>query len=197
MPAAIAAPTPVSALVHSSTLVTAGVYLIIRFNKLFDLKLIKLLFLLGCFTIIIARFSAFYETDIKKIIALSTLSQLGLMFTGIGIQQFELAYFHLLTHAYFKAIIFIAVGRIIHLNSRLQDLRLTGINQNNLGPTLSVVRVANLRLIGFPYLSGFYSKDLIIETCLIINLRRCEILLILRSISLTAAYAIRFLILTN
>ena len=196
LPAAMAAPTPVSSLVHSSTLVTAGVYLIIRFNYMLMAPINKYIFLIGCFTITIASLSAFFERDIKKIIALSTLRQLGLIITAIGLNLASLAFFHLLTHAYFKAIIFITVGNLIHLNSSLQDFRLTSVNSSILGPTLSFIIVANLRLIGVPYMGGFYSKDLILDHCLILSLPSWELLVMLISVRLTAIYSFRFLILT-
>ena len=195
LPAAMAAPTPVSSLVHSSTLVTAGVYILIRLRSLLSIPFRKYLFIIGCLTITMARVRAFFETDIKKIIALSTLRQLGLIITAIGLCSPYLAFFHLLTHAFFKAIMFMAVGNLIHINSSLQDLRLTSIKHHILGPTLSFVLVANLRLIGLPYMGGFYSKDLILETRIIKNLSSIELTLIVISVSLTAIYTLRFFIL--
>jgi NADH-ubiquinone oxidoreductase chain 5 len=115
LPAAIAAPTPVSSLVHSSTLVTAGVYLIFRFENLLILLNINTLLLgLGCLTIFIARLRAFFEIDIKKIVALSTLRQLGVIITRLGAGFRILGFFHLLSHAFFKALLFIRAGNLIH-----------------------------------------------------------------------------------
>jgi NADH-ubiquinone oxidoreductase chain 5 len=125
LPAAIAAPTPVSALVHSSTLVTAGVYLLLRFNLLLCNNMFVIL-MLGCITMVMAGVSGLTESDMKKIIALSTLSQLGVMFFSVGLGEVFLRYFHLISHAYFKAIIFICAGAIIHRIGDYQDLRKIG-----------------------------------------------------------------------
>jgi len=113
LPAAIAAPTPVSALVHSSTLVTAGLYMQIRFESSIPARVIKLLFIVGILTIILARLRALTENDIKKIVALSTLSQLGIIEVGVGLGMPKLAFFHLLGHAYFKALLFVGAGNMI------------------------------------------------------------------------------------
>lgn len=127
LPAAMAAPTPVSALVHSSTLVTAGVYLLIRFNYIYNCKEIGLtLLILGCLTILIAGVAAIIEIDMKKVVALSTLSQLGVMFFSLGLDQIFICFFHLISHAYFKAIIFMGAGSIIHRVKDYQDLRKIG-----------------------------------------------------------------------
>lgn len=127
LPAAMAAPTPVSALVHSSTLVTAGVYLLIRFNYLYrGRKSEYVLLVLGCLTILIAGVAAIIEIDIKKVIALSTLSQLGVIFFSLGLDQVFISYFHLISHAYFKAIIFMGAGAIIHSVKDYQDIRKIG-----------------------------------------------------------------------
>lgn len=127
LPAAIAAPTPVSSLVHSSTLVTAGVYIIIRFHSsVISFYLFSpILLFIGRFTCIFARIRAFFENDIKKVIALSTLRQLGVIFITLGINEPNLAFFHLNTHAMFKALLFVAAGRVIHIMGT-QDLRLLG-----------------------------------------------------------------------
>jgi NADH-ubiquinone oxidoreductase chain 5 len=184
--------------VHSSTLVTAGVYLLIRFNWLFRSKLAGLYLLrVGTLTIILAGIAALWETDIKKIIALSTLSQLGLMVTALALNIKELAFFHLLTHAYFKALLFITVGNIIHLRSDYQDLRNLKLWEGSLGPTLSFSLVANFRLIGLPFLSGFYSKDAIMETGLLGTMGVIPGLLLFLAARLTAAYTLRFLFLTS
>lgn len=128
LPAAMAAPTPVSALVHSSTLVTAGVYLLIRINILLvRFEILEILIMLGTFTIFIAGGAAMFEMDIKKIIALSTLSQLGAMVMVLGMGSPTMAYFHLLSHAFFKAMLFICAGIIIHNIKDYQDIRKIGL----------------------------------------------------------------------
>lgn len=168
LPAAIAAPTPVSALVHSSTLVTAGVFLLIRFNYLLiRFKLTRILLMVGIFTIFLAGAAAILEVDIKKIIALSTLSQLGVIMTILGAQEPNLAFFHLLRHAYFKAILFICAGTIIHNIKDFQDIRSMGGVSKNMPITYRILMVANFRLCGLPFLRGFYSKDLILEAIII------------------------------
>merc|ERR1719189_1741455 len=121
----MAAPTPVSALVHSSTLVTAGVYLLLRFNLLLCNNMFVIL-MLGCITMVMAGVSGLTESDMKKIIALSTLSQLGVMFFSVGLGEVFLRYFHLISHAYFKAIIFICAGAIIHRIGDYQDQQAPG-----------------------------------------------------------------------
>lgn len=164
LPAAIAAPTPVSSLVHSSTLVTAGVYLLCRFSPLFpNTVVINLLLPVGVATILLAGARALFESDIKKVVALSTLRQLGLIIRALGVFIPEIALFHLLTHAFFKALLFMTVGNLIHLTDRFQDSRKTGSEPVVAGPTLLFRLVANFSLIGLPYMAGFYSKDLIIE----------------------------------
>nr|AFQ62410.1 NADH dehydrogenase subunit 5 [Meru phyllisae] len=162
LPAAMAAPTPVSALVHSSTLVTAGVYLLIRFNNLL-FNYSYYMVLISCLTMFMAGIGANYEFDLKKIIALSTLSQLGLMMGILYFGMYKLAFFHLLTHALFKALLFMCAGSVIHDLMDNQDIR----NMGNLFiyKPLSCIcfNISNLALCGFPFLAGFYSKDLILE----------------------------------
>ena len=167
LPAAMAAPTPVSALVHSSTLVTAGVYLLIRFNFIFsNLDYTWFMLVVGCFTMIIAGISAIIELDMKKVIALSTLSQLGVIFFRLGMDHQYLAFFHLISHAYFKAIIFIGAGAIIHSVKDYQDIRKIG-TWSRINPVIrAVFLTASLRLCGIPFIRGFYSKDLILEIIL-------------------------------
>jgi len=168
LPAAIAAPTPVSALVHSSTLVTAGVYLLIRINLLIiEINIRYLLLLIGIITILIAGITAIIEIDIKKIIALSTLRQLGIIILTLGIGNPILSYFHLLSHAFFKAILFICAGIVIHNIKDYQDIRKIGLGYRNLNFCISIMLIANISLCGLPFLSGFYSKDLIIEIIII------------------------------
>jgi NADH-ubiquinone oxidoreductase chain 5 len=190
----MAAPTPVSSLVHSSTLVTAGVYLIIRIgSSLFFSKAIFGLLVIGLTTIIIAGMRALFEIDIKKIVALSTLSQLGLIVCAIGMRLPWVAFFHLLTHAYFKALLFISVGNIIHLSGSFQDLRVIRNNPLVAGPTRALIVLANIRLCGTPFIAGFYSKDLIIELGALLINQPGTFLLLLVGAALTVAYTIRFI----
>ena len=193
LPAAIAAPTPVSALVHSSTLVTAGVFLLIRFHP--TLKLIPifttLLLIVATTTTFIAGMSATIECDLKKIIALSTLSQLGIIIFRLGINIPWLAYFHIITHAIFKALLFICVGSIIHFHIHSQDLRWMG-NIHLQKPTIiSSIIIANLALCGFPFSAGFYSKDIIIEAASEFYFCFPLIIISLIRLILTSLYSIR------
>ena len=193
LPAAIAAPTPVSALVHSSTLVTAGVYLLIRFNYVLTISgWREIVIFLGIITMTIAGGSALIELDIKKIIALSTLSQLGVIFFRLGLGQPFLSFFHLISHAYFKAILFIAAGAIIHRVKDYQDLRKIGGYASNLVRIGIVILVRNLSLCGLPFISGFYSKDLILEIFLIKDIRIITFLVAMLATLLTIAYSCRF-----
>nr|YP_010535721.1 NADH dehydrogenase subunit 5 [Ornithodoros tartakovskyi]UYB78672.1 NADH dehydrogenase subunit 5 [Ornithodoros tartakovskyi]UYB78685.1 NADH dehydrogenase subunit 5 [Ornithodoros tartakovskyi] len=164
LPAAMAAPTPVSSLVHSSTLVTAGVYLLIRFEMLFQISYFsKVLMYFSLMTMIMSGVGAIMEMDLKKIIALSTLSQLGLMMLILSMGEPELAFFHLLTHAVFKAMLFLCAGFMIHSSLLNQDIRfMGGFFKTN--PLMGIsFGLANMSLFGIPFLSGFFSKDLILE----------------------------------
>ena len=192
LPAAIAAPTPVSALVHSSTLVTAGIYLLIRINLIIiEINMRYFLLLIGIMTIIIAGITAMIEIDIKKIIALSTLSQLGIIILILGIGNPILSFFHLLSHAFFKAILFICAGIIIHNIKDYQDIRKIGIRYNNLNYCISIIIVANIRLCGLPFLRGFYSKDLIIEIIMIKGKNLFLFLFMIIGTMLTVIYSCR------
>nr|YP_009110179.1 NADH dehydrogenase subunit 5 [Rhodopsona rubiginosa]AIW64884.1 NADH dehydrogenase subunit 5 [Rhodopsona rubiginosa] len=194
LPAAMAAPTPVSSLVHSSTLVTAGVYLLIRFNLLLiNLFFIKILLLLSGLTMLMAGISANYEFDLKKIIALSTLSQLGLMMSILSMGMSDLAFFHLLTHAMFKALLFMCAGVIIHMMSDIQDIRFMGGISFYLPLTSLCLNISNLALCGIPFLAGFYSKDLILEMVSMSNLNMFIFLLYYISTGLTMFYTMRLL----
>nr|YP_010274911.1 NADH dehydrogenase subunit 5 [Erynnis popoviana]UJV31602.1 NADH dehydrogenase subunit 5 [Erynnis popoviana] len=194
LPAAMAAPTPVSALVHSSTLVTAGVYLLIRFNNLLiDMFFLKFLLLLSGLTMFMAGISANYEFDLKKIIALSTLSQLGLMMSILSMGFPDLAFFHLLTHAMFKALLFMCAGVIIHMMNDNQDIRLMGGISIYIPLTSLCMNISNLALCGIPFLAGFYSKDLILEMLMLSNLNMLVFFLFYFSTGLTMFYTIRLL----
>nr|APL97358.1 NADH dehydrogenase subunit 5 [Thitarodes sp. XK-2016] len=192
LPAAMAAPTPVSALVHSSTLVTAGVYLLIRFNSLLiDSMIFKILLMISGMTMFMAGMAANFEFDLKKIIALSTLSQLGLMMSILSMGYFDLAFFHLMTHATFKALLFMCAGVVIHLMNDMQDIRFMG-GMNNFIPLTSLcLNISNLALCGIPFLAGFYSKDLILEMSCLFNLNILVFILYYVSTGLTVSYTIR------
>nr|WDA94004.1 NADH dehydrogenase subunit 5 [Apotropina sp.] len=192
LPAAMAAPTPVSALVHSSTLVTAGVYLLIRFNILLvTSSLGNLLLLLSGLTMFMAGLGANFEFDLKKIIALSTLSQLGLMMSILSMGFYKLAFFHLLTHALFKALLFMCAGAIIHNMNNFQDIRYMGGLSYYMPLTSSCFNVANLALCGMPFLAGFYSKDLILEIVSMSYVNMFSFFLYFFSTGLTVAYSFR------
>nr|UHA56223.1 NADH dehydrogenase subunit 5 [Ercheia cyllaria] len=194
LPAAMAAPTPVSALVHSSTLVTAGVYLLIRFNLLLlDMFFLKILLLLSGLTMFMAGVSANYEFDLKKIIALSTLSQLGLMMSILSMGLPDLAFFHLLTHAMFKALLFMCAGVIIHMMSDMQDIRFMGGISFYIPLTSLCMNISNMALCGIPFLAGFYSKDLILELVSFSNLNMLIFFLYYISTGLTMFYTIRLI----
>jgi len=196
----MAAPTPVSALVHSSTLVTAGVYLLIRFNYIIiNSNYSYYLIIVGTFTMLIAGLAAILEIDIKKIIALSTLSQLGVIIIILGAQKPNLAYFHLLSHAYFKAILFMCAGIIIHNIKDYQDIRTIGNTNRSIPIIVRVVNTANISLCGLPFIRGFYSKDLILETILLRGVGGIELILLLVATLLTVIYSCRlsFLVSNN
>lgn len=196
----MAAPTPVSALVHSSTLVTAGVYLLIRINIIIiNINISKYLLIIGILTMIMAGLTAIIEIDIKKIIALSTLSQLGIIIIILGAGSPVLAFFHLISHAFFKAILFICAGLVIHNMKDYQDIRKIGFRFNSLNYSISIILIANIRLCGLPFLRGFYSKDLIIEIVFIKGKNLIVVLLLLIGTSLTVMYScrLRFLVSLN
>lgn len=194
LPAAMAAPTPVSALVHSSTLVTAGVFLLIRFYPfLHTVQFFNpILLIFAVSTMLIAGLRATTECDIKKIIALSTLRQLGIIITRLGLNMPQLAYFHILTHALFKALLFVCAGRFINSHLHSQDLRWMGNLTNQMPVATSCITLANLALCGFPFIAGFYSKDLIIESAINIQNNLFLVSLSLFSLGLTSFYSLRF-----
>nr|UDF84407.1 NADH dehydrogenase subunit 5 [Phyllodiaptomus tunguidus] len=192
LPAAMAAPTPVSSLVHSSTLVTAGVYLLIRMNYLLATqKFLWGLMLLGTLTMFMAGGAAMGEVDMKKIIALSTLSQLGFMFMTLGMGLPLLSFFHLVAHAYFKAMLFMCAGGIIHSMKDFQDLRVMGGSLSAIPTAFSIFSVANLSLCGMPFMTGFYSKDLILELVMMSEMSIFVMILIGLATMLTVLYSIR------
>nr|YP_010472504.1 NADH dehydrogenase subunit 5 [Nipponoharpalus discrepans]UVG42128.1 NADH dehydrogenase subunit 5 [Nipponoharpalus discrepans] len=191
LPAAMAAPTPVSALVHSSTLVTAGIYLLIRFNVILNETLSMFLLLIATLTMFMAGLGANYEFDLKKIIALSTLSQLGLMMSILSMGNYKLAFFHLLTHALFKALLFMCAGAIIHNLKDMQDIRFMGNLMIYMPLTCICMNIANLALCGMPFLAGFYSKDLILEIVCMNYINMLIFFLFFISTGLTVCYSLR------
>nr|YP_010166680.1 NADH dehydrogenase subunit 5 [Mystonectes coelamboides]QRV62771.1 NADH dehydrogenase subunit 5 [Mystonectes coelamboides] len=191
LPAAMAAPTPVSALVHSSTLVTAGVYLLIRFSLVLNDYMKLYLLIIGVLTMFMAGLGANFEFDLKKIIALSTLSQLGLMMSILALGGYKFAFFHLLTHAMFKALLFMCAGCMIHNLKDTQDIRFMGNLMVHMPLTCISMNISNLALCGMPYLAGFYSKDLILETVSMSNLNMLMYMLFFLSTGLTVCYSLR------
>lgn len=192
LPIAIAAPTPVSALVHSSTLVTAGVYLLIRFNNLLIIiNLNKYVLFFSVLTIFISGLIANFEYDLKKVIALSTLRQLGLIIIILRLGFRIISIFHLLTHAIFKSLLFICAGIIIHLINNNQDIRVYGSLNEFVPFTIIRFYVANLSLCGIPFIAGFYSKDFIIEIVYIDLINYLLLFMIVISLAFTVSYSIR------
>nr|AWN56293.1 NADH dehydrogenase subunit 5 [Mahanarva spectabilis] len=192
LPAAMAAPTPVSALVHSSTLVTAGVYLLIRFNFLIvNFYFIDFFICLSLLTMIMSSLGANFEFDLSKIIAMSTLSQLGFMMSTLMLGFPTLAFFHLLVHALFSALLFLCSGILIHYMWGNQDIRFMGGLVIQVPITTSCMNVSNLALCGIPFLSGFYSKDLIIEVLMMHSVNFLFMFMFFLSVGLTIMYSFR------
>ncbi len=186
LPAAIAAPTPVSSLVHSSTLVTAGVFILIRFYDRITLmkEMSEIMFCLGWVTLFYSGLAAFFESDFKKIIALSTLSQLGFIVIRLGLGTTVFCFFHLLSHAFFKSLLFLCAGIFIHQMFRSQDFRLGRISEGSIR-FFSLIRVARIGLIGLGFSAGFFRKELIVEFVILKKLRVFFLILFLISILLT------------
>lgn len=157
-------PTPVSALIHAATMVTAGVFLMLRLAPLFILapRMLTIICYVGSTTMLFGATTALAQTDIKKTIAFSTCSQLGYMVAACGLGHFNVAFFHLVTHAYFKALLFLCAGVIIHASSGQQDLRRISGLRNVLPLVYVAMLISSFALMGIPFLSGFYSKELII-----------------------------------
>nr|YP_001648743.1 NADH dehydrogenase subunit 5 [Zymoseptoria tritici]ABU40259.1 NADH dehydrogenase subunit 5 [Zymoseptoria tritici] len=166
LPMAMEGPTPVSALIHAATMVTAGVYLLMRSSPLIEYSNTVLLLCLwiGAITTVFSSLIGLFQQDIKKVIAYSTMSQLGMMVVAIGLSSYNVALFHLVNHAFYKALLFLGAGAVIHAVSDNQDFRKYGGLKAFLPLTYSVMLIASLSLVAFPFMTGFYSKDFILES---------------------------------
>nr|YP_010354978.1 NADH dehydrogenase subunit 5 [Brachyrhynchus triangulus]UOG86757.1 NADH dehydrogenase subunit 5 [Brachyrhynchus triangulus] len=193
LPAAMAAPTPVSALVHSSTLVTAGVYLLIRFNLIFDDLSGSLFLALACLTMMMSGVGAIYEYDLKSIIALSTLSQLGLMMVMLFMGDWLCSFFHLINHAFFKSLLFLCAGIIIHCIGDSQDIRHINYSVSCLPVTYTCFLISSLSLCGIPYLTGFYSKHWAINNVFSSNYDFVMGVVFFISVFTTIVYSVRLI----
>ena len=165
LPDAMAGPTPVSALIHAATMVTAGIYLVVRNANLYQIATLttQVILIIGLATSILAALIGLYQNDIKKVLAYSTVSQLGLMFVALGVGAYSTAMFHLTTHAFFKALLFLGAGSVIHAMGGEQNISFMGGLKNKIKTTHITFLIGTLAIIGFPLFSGFFSKDEILE----------------------------------
>lgn len=195
LPDAMEGPTPVSALIHAATMVTAGVFLIIRLSPLFETTptVLMLVILLGSLTAFFSATIGLMQNDLKKVIAYSTCSQLGYMITICGFSQYELGLFHLVNHGFFKSLLFLSAGSVIHAISDDQDIRKMGGMKIIIPFTYASILIGSISLMGLPFITGFYSKDLILEMIYGKHYFSFALWLTLSAASLTAFYSFRLL----
>ena len=195
LPDSMEGPTPISALIHAATMVTAGIFMVARMSPLFELSDIALSFVLiiGAITALFMGFLGIVQNDIKRVVAYSTLSQLGYMTVALGASAYSVAFFHLMTHAFFKALLFLAAGSVIIGMHHQQDIRHMGGLWKKMPITWAVSLLGSLALIGAPFFSGFYSKDMIIEAVRASNLIAAPVvyLMLLLGVFVTAFYSFR------
>ena len=198
LPDAMEGPTPVSALIHAATMVTAGVFLLILMSPLIETSPLSqnLIVIIGSITCLFASCVAIFQNDIKRIIAYSTCSQLGYMFMAIGVSAYSAAYFYLLSHAFFKALLFLSAGSVIHSMSDEQDIKKMGGIYNKVPLTYVCMLIGSVALMGLPFLSGYYSKDLILEFIFLsdLNLKFFSFSIGIFGVLLTSIYSMRLII---
>ena len=200
LPDAMEGPTPVSALIHAATMVTAGIFLLIRCSYLFEMSpsVLQFVAIIGSITALFGAYTGLFSHDIKKVIAFSTCSQLGYMMLACGLERYNGAFFHLVSHAFFKALLFLSAGAIIHAAFDEQDVRKYGGFRRYLPLTYACFFIGSVNLMGIPFLSGFYTKDLILELAFtgITPVSFFCYCLGVHSVIVTSAYSTRILILT-